>query len=221
MRQKRLDPSYRKICRDRQRKYLGDNPQVLTAQRDKHGEYRSILIESMGGKCRLCGESSPDVLHIDHIKGGGSRERKLGLFPSYLTLRKVESILVRFNLGELQLLCASCNARKAKKEQSNGKESRRALAARKWRMWIIECVGGRCVRCHASDPETLQFDHVNGDGFKDRLKRPESLLAAKKILTRFFLNELQLLCASCNWKKRSEDRELRNTNEHQGSQVSK
>ena len=73
----------------------------------------------------------------------------------------------------------------------------------------IELLGGQCCKCGFSDPRALQFDHINGGGSKERNK-----------LTRLFYgvviesilkneNKYQLLCANCNWIKRTENNELK------------
>lgn len=73
---------------------------------------------------------------------------------------------------------------------------------------LFDILGGkRCVICGFSDIRALQFDHINGDGYKERRKcaityyykyinDPE--LAKKKF---------QVLCANCNWIKRYENKE--------------
>ncbi len=74
----------------------------------------------------------------------------------------------------------------------------------------IEALGGKCVRCGMSDSRCLQFDHINGGGTQDNKNTSayarykfikENVAEAKK--------KFQILCANCNWIKRSENGEVR------------
>jgi len=63
-----------------------------------------------------------------------------------------------------------------------------------------------CINCGFADERALQFDHINGDGKKHPpggltrvlffLKNPE-----------YTRNNIQILCANCNWIKRHKNRE--------------
>ena len=77
----------------------------------------------------------------------------------------------------------------------------------KLRAGVVAALGGRCVRCGFSDPRALQIDHVNGDGASDRAKHGGANASFfKAVLTSICKeeNKYQLLCANCNWIKRSE-----------------
>jgi hypothetical protein len=71
---------------------------------------RLEVVAAMGGRCRCCGETTPEFLAIDHVNGGGGKERRLLKNSStgmYLRVKK---------LGypkEYQLLCHNCNCAKA------------------------------------------------------------------------------------------------------------
>lgn len=69
---------------------------------------RNITLEALGGKCVRCGFNDPRALQIDHINGGGSKERKK-IKPSASGFNKI--VLKSFLAGEnkYQLLCANCN----------------------------------------------------------------------------------------------------------------
>lgn len=64
--------------------------------------YRQKVFEFLGGKCIRCGFSDARALQIDHINGGGYRER---LSRNYISFyRKILE-----NPAPYQLLCANCN----------------------------------------------------------------------------------------------------------------
>ncbi len=77
------------------------------------------------------------------------------------------------------------------------------------RVATLAALGGICVRCGFSDERALQVDHINGGGWKERKELGGKM---KKIVLESILakeNKYQLLCANCNWIKRTENRELR------------
>lgn len=57
-------------------------------------------------KCASCGIEDLRVLQVDHIEGGGWKERKLMGGGSYCTQLPD---LIRRNPDKYQLLCANCN----------------------------------------------------------------------------------------------------------------
>lgn len=95
------------------------------AQKKKHDDYmknyfnntdyqknylrkkRLELLELLGNMCIRCGFNNVLALQIDHINGGGSKERKeLGFSGSFYS-NVVRSVLNKEN--KYQLLCANCN----------------------------------------------------------------------------------------------------------------
>lgn len=89
--------------------------------------------------------------------------------------------------------------------------------ARKWKAAAIAALGGKCAHCGFTDERALQFDHVHGDGHKDvrpsdaagRRQRKSVGLGTyyKRIAEHREPGRFQLLCANCNWIKRSENEE--------------
>ena len=66
---------------------------------------------------------------------------------------------------------------------------------------VYKLLGNKCKKCKIRDSKVLQIDHVNSDGYKERH------LSRSKLYAKVF-NEpkrYQLLCANCNWRKRSQD----------------
>lgn len=77
------------------------------------------------------------------------------------------------------------------------------------RQALIMLLGGRCQRCGINDMRVLQLDHVNGGGRAERRARGYSgrghadhMRAIASVLNDEGV--FQLLCANCNWIKRSE-----------------
>jgi hypothetical protein len=74
-----------------------------------------------------------------------------------------------------------------------------------WRIWKEKAValyGSKCTICGFSDTRALQFDHVNDDGYADRKTR-KSLSIHPREIHNDATGKFQLLCANCNWIKRS------------------
>jgi len=78
---------------------------------------------------------------------------------------------------------------------------------RRRRMRAIRVLGGKCSRCGFSDWRALQFDHVVGGGKQDRSMRRRSSLTYPDIVAENKDGEFQLLCANCNWIKKTENAE--------------
>ena len=91
---------------------LGENRKSYISNYNKEykGKIKNATIEALGAKCVKCGFSDKRALQIDHIKGGGNKERKekrfLGHGKNYFRY-----VLESFLKGEnkYQLLCANCN----------------------------------------------------------------------------------------------------------------
>ena len=64
---------------------------------------RQRVIAALGGKCAKCGFSDWRALQIDHINGGGSRERR------HIGAPRIFSKILRGETEGYQLLCANCN----------------------------------------------------------------------------------------------------------------
>lgn len=70
---------------------------------------RNCLIALLGGKCIHCGFLDIRALQIDHINGGGSKERKQKGFSNSATFYKKAIGSIEQNENKYQLLCANCN----------------------------------------------------------------------------------------------------------------
>lgn len=68
---------------------------------------RKSLIAKLGGVCVRCGFSDPRALCIDHVNGGGGKERKLFGGNRH---RYYKMISDTADSGAYQILCANCNS---------------------------------------------------------------------------------------------------------------
>ena len=75
---------------------------------------------------------------------------------------------------------------------------------------VLRLLGGECKRCGMTDVRVLQIDHINGNGYKERIEQNydggNTHYYYKHILE-VNGDGYQLLCANCNWIKRYEQHE--------------
>lgn len=84
-------------------------------------------------------------------------------------------------------------------------ESRRAYKQAE-RDKILTFLGNKCVRCGFTDKRALQVDHIHGGGVK-HIKAKSTSIRYREILADTKHTLFQLLCANCNWIKRTENGE--------------
>ncbi len=90
-----------------QSKYRRNNRQkIKESQRKYHLKKRQTLLDLMGNKCCKCGFDDKRALQIDHINGGGIKERKKYNTKDY---HRIVLKSIRNNEQKYQLLCANCN----------------------------------------------------------------------------------------------------------------
>lgn len=79
------------------------------------------------------------------------------------------------------------------------------------RIELIKIMGNKCILCGFSDWRALQVDHINGNGKQEILKYQSKNIRKyyEKVKESVINNkkEYQLICANCNWIKRSENNE--------------
>ena len=68
---------------------------------------RIEIIERLGRKCSRCGFNDYRALQIDHINGGGNRQRKED--GQSRIMREIELMSDKTLRENYQLLCANCN----------------------------------------------------------------------------------------------------------------
>ena len=108
------DPAYRENLLAHSANWRKTNKQQwLAGARTSNATYkarlRSELFAAYGGVCACCGESSEEFLTLDHIGGGGAKERRSlgwqGLGTSFYLLLKKQG----WPKDRYQLLCMNCN----------------------------------------------------------------------------------------------------------------
>ena len=96
-----------------------------------------------------------------------------------------------------------CDANRAGKKRILGLE-----LTRRFKLQIIEFMGGKCKRCGFCDARALQVDHVNAaDPLWAKSKLGGMPLYRKILDGTLHRSHFQLLCANCNWIKRAEQHE--------------
>jgi hypothetical protein len=81
---------------------------AMTARKSRYKK-RDSVFALLGGKCARCGFTDIRALELDHINGGGKKERMA--IGQYSQLLKIEKYLLshKDNNVEYQCLCANCN----------------------------------------------------------------------------------------------------------------
>ena len=94
-------------CKESRIRYRKNNPEkIKESQRKYHKKNRDNLFNLLGNKCKKCGFTDKRALQIDHINGGGNKERKLYNTKDY---HRVVLKSLKNKENKYQLLCANCN----------------------------------------------------------------------------------------------------------------
>lgn len=72
------------------------------------------MIQAYGGSCNCCGELEPKFLTLDHINGGGSRDRGIYAGGTYNLLYALKR--EGWPKDKYQVLCMNCNWAKGRWE---------------------------------------------------------------------------------------------------------
>lgn len=75
----------------------------------------------------------------------------------------------------------------------------------------IALLGSKCKNCDFRDARALQIDHVNGDGYIDRITNGMWSMKLYRAIVNGIVDikRYQLLCANCNWIKKYENNEVK------------
>ncbi|HKB38910.1 MAG TPA: hypothetical protein VKD72_20880 [Gemmataceae bacterium] len=88
-------------------------PSCRAGMKSWRQELRDAVLDAYGRSCACCGETLVDTLCIDHINGGGSKERRAGL-TGYTFYRWLKAN--GFPPG-FETLCGACNLAKRNKSE--------------------------------------------------------------------------------------------------------
>lgn len=85
--------------------YQSHKTEKSTYNRERNKRLRNAVLQALGAKCSNCGYDDIRALQIDHINGGGCKEK-----------RNITSTYWKYVLQEIidgttkyQVLCANCN----------------------------------------------------------------------------------------------------------------
>ena len=70
-------------------------------------QFQQEMVEAYGGKCTCCGETHPKFLTLEHLKGGGHKDRRGG---AYVLLRRLKRL--GWPKDNYTVLCFNCNCGK-------------------------------------------------------------------------------------------------------------
>jgi len=81
---------------------------------------------------------------------------------------------------------------------------------KKQRVDLIKFLGGFCEDCGFDDIRALQLDHINGGGCQEYKNGRNNEMYRYYNKHRFeAMQKFQVLCANCNWIKKSKNKEVR------------
>lgn len=105
---KRYRQEHREQLIEYNRKYRETHREYFIDYNEKiYGYYRKAIFKELGEFCNHCGMNDIRCLQIDHIDGGGSKEKKLHKNNYFYYKIIYEKILS--GSTEYQILCANCN----------------------------------------------------------------------------------------------------------------
>lgn len=113
---KRNQDHYRK----NKAKMLKQNAEYIRKAREK---LKNEIFKLLGNQCTHCKIKDKQVLQIDHVYGGGNKERKAIGNPISYYKKILEKI--KFGSQDYQLLCANCNIiKRIERKEYRGKSLR-------------------------------------------------------------------------------------------------
>lgn len=94
-------------CNDCRNKYLQNYRKLDTTKKrrqEQHKALRQKAFEGYGGKCSCCNEKRFEFLAIDHVNGGGRKERET------MSTNQIARLIVKSNFPSMyRVLCHNCN----------------------------------------------------------------------------------------------------------------
>jgi hypothetical protein len=88
---------------------------------------------------------------------------------------------------------------------------------RKVKKQMMKILGDKCTKCNNNNYYHLQFDHINDDGYKEKVNENGNIRRKRRDIyhiraiynknKKLFFETYQLLCANCNQEKEIKRRE--------------
>lgn len=142
--------------------------------------------------CKCCGEDEHYFLTIDHINGGGRKERN----ENKVYGAEFHRWLIKNNFPEgYQVLCFNCNCSKNRTYEHKG-----YLFRKRFIIFIYTRGSLKCMCCGQDKFECLTVDHINSNGGIERKsnKLGGSCQAYYWLVENHFPKGIQILCYNCN-----------------------
>lgn len=98
-----------RILELRKQNYILTRSDKIAYQRQYAKKVKEEMFKLLGSICVCCGETNRKFLTLDHIKGGGHKQRRaIGVYQSYFIARKLG-----WSKEVYQILCWNCNCGRA------------------------------------------------------------------------------------------------------------
>lgn len=175
-------------------------PYCRVCKNAKHKQHRyrlrSVALKAYGEKCAICGEVYKEFLAIDHVKGGGCKERMAGGGAGWNFSRVLKN---RGYPAGYRLLCHNCNKRCIPVKETKSPVQR---WWKKLRTEVLTHYGNgllKCCCCGENDLVVLSLDHIAGGGTAERKRLGGSTCYLYiKLRKEGFPAGYRTLCLNCN-----------------------
>lgn len=186
----------------RMKKYRNQNKyRIRYIKKKNYDDVRYFVISYYSdnlNNCAICGESIFKFLSIDHINGGGTKQRK----NLKLNSLKLYRWLMKNGFPEdYRVLCFNCNMGYMK-FVPNPKDKRSIVNRENRRISIGHYSNQtfKCACCGCAKYDSLTFDHINNDGAEHRRNTVIRYIGTWLVKNNF-PSGFQILCYNCNMGK--------------------
>jgi hypothetical protein len=172
--------------------------------RDRRRSRRKLVVAGLGGKCWCCGEKEVKFLNIDHILGGGTKDR------STINNNQLIDRIIREGLpkSKYRVLCYNCNIAISILGYCPHHPRKTRIVIKEYKSWsllrfnkrlqVIKQLGGECVCCKETESVFLAIDHTHGGGNKERKTMNPSTRLSRVISEGVPVDKYRILCHNCN-----------------------
>jgi len=156
--------------------------------------WKLIAIETLGGKCKKCGNNNPITLELHHA----DKKQKEKCFSDMIRKNKYSHEAIKKEIKKCQLLCRNCH-----QELHNQNKHPKNLKNKKF-ILNIQNNKGKCVLCgYNKNISCLEFHHKNKANKKFQLsmltdpRRNYNATRIKKEKFNFYIKEIKKCMAIC------------------------